>query len=197
MDNGRDIRLWRREERDRLIAERRALGAEFRRRWSEAIERRLAALLGGLPARTIGFYSPHKGEFDPLPVAEAMIAQGRIAALPAITDRRGPLEYRAWQPGAEVERGAYGIPAPKAGALLRPDIVVVPLLGFDSANYRLGYGGGYFDRTIAALAPRPVTIGVGFEQGRIATIFPQDHDIALDFIVSETVLQPKLGQSGI
>ncbi|HEX7968557.1 MAG TPA: 5-formyltetrahydrofolate cyclo-ligase, partial [Stellaceae bacterium] len=91
-----------------------------------------------------------------------------------------------------MESGAFDIPAPKARQVVRPDILVVPLVGFDAANYRLGYGGGYFDRTLAALDPRPVTVGAGFEASRIATIFPQPHDIALDYIVTEAQLRQKV-----
>ena len=193
MNPGRDPTLWRRQERDRLIAARTAIGAQLRHSWSAEIARRLSALLDRLPGRVVGLYWPHKAEFDPRPLADNLIAQGRSVALPAIVDRRGPLEYRAWQSDAEMENGTFGIPAPKARQVLRPDTLVVPLVGFDAANYRLGYGGGYFDRTLAALDPRPVAIGVGFEASRIATIFPQPHDIALDYIVTEAQLQRKTG----
>ena len=88
-----------------------------------------------------------------------------------------------------MERGAHGIAEPRERDLVRPEILLVPLVGFDEACHRLGYGGGYFDRTLAALTPPPVTIGIGFELGRLATIGPQAHDIALDFIVTEARLR--------
>jgi 5-formyltetrahydrofolate cyclo-ligase len=184
-----DIALWRRQARDRLIMQRMALGAEQRRRWSGEIERRLAALLGGLAGRVVGLYWPHRAEIDPRPLADELRPAGRIVALPAIVERHGPLEYRAWQKGAEMERGLYDIPVPQARDIAHPDIIVVPLVGFDAANYRLGYGGGYFDRTLAALEPRPVTIGVGFEAALLDTIHPQPHDVAMDFIVTEAKLR--------
>ena len=185
-----DIALWRRQARDRLIMQRMAIGAEQRRRWSGENERRLAALLGGLAGQVVGLYWPHRAEIDPRPLADEIRSAGRIVALPAIIERHGPLEYRTWQKGAEMERGLYDVPVPQARAIVRPDIMVVPLVGFDAANYRLGYGGGYFDRTLAALEPRPVTVGVGFEASLLDTIHPQQHDVAMDFIVTEAKLRP-------
>jgi 5-formyltetrahydrofolate cyclo-ligase len=150
-------------------------------------------LLEALPGLAVGLYWPVRAEFDPRPLADRLRAQQRTVSLPAVTARRGSLEYRRWESGADMTAGTYGIPVPKERRLVRPDIVVVPLLGFDSANYRLGYGGGYFDRTIAALDPRPVTIGVGFETARLDTIFPRAHDIAMDIVVTEARLQRKGG----
>ena len=184
-----EIAEWRRQARDRLIMARLAIGAEQRRRWSGEIERRLGALLSGLAGRVIGLYWPHRAEFDPRPLADELWAERRIVALPAIVERRGALEYRAWRKDAEMERGLYDIPAPQARELVRPDIVVVPLVGFDADNYRLGYGGGYFDRTLTALEPRPVTIGTGFEAALLDTIHPQPHDVAMDYIVTEATLR--------
>ncbi|HEX7967942.1 MAG TPA: 5-formyltetrahydrofolate cyclo-ligase, partial [Stellaceae bacterium] len=102
MNPGRDPTLWRRHERDRLIAARMVIGAELHRSWSAEVARRLSALLERLPGRVVGLYWPHKAEFDPRPLAEPLIARGRSVALPAIVDRRGPLEYRAWCNDAEM-----------------------------------------------------------------------------------------------
>ena len=126
-----DIALWRRQARDRLITQRMAIGPAQRRRRSGEIERRLAALLGGLAGRIVGLYWPHRAEIDPRPLADGLRSAGRIVALPAIVERHGPLEYRAWQKGAEMERGLYDIPAPQARDIVRPDIMVVPLVGFE------------------------------------------------------------------
>src|SRR5258708_16395525 len=154
MERAADFALARRGARARLIPARMALSAEQRRRWGGEIERRLASLLGGLPGRVIGLYWPHRAEFDPRPLADALWSQGRIVALPAIVERRGALEYRAWQKDAEMERGLYDIPAPQAREIVQPDIIVVPLVGFDAANYRLGYGGGSFQPTLAPAGGR-------------------------------------------
>jgi 5-formyltetrahydrofolate cyclo-ligase len=84
-----------------------------------------------------------------------------------------------------MDVGVYDIPFPKARDILLPDLVLAPPVGFDAARYRLGYGGGYFDRTLAVLQPRPFAIGVGFELGRLTTVYPQPHDLAMDAIVTE------------
>lgn len=191
MSSVEEIRLWRRAERKRLIALRLALPPEQRRRKDAAIERRLEALLRALPGRSIGLYWPVRGEFDPRRLAERLIAQNHTLALPAVVDRQGPLEYRLWREEMEMEPGLHDIPAPKRREIVRPEILVVPCVGFDAANYRLGYGGGYFDRTLAAAAPRPTTIGVGLEAALLATIFPRAHDVALDFIVTEARLRER------
>jgi len=191
MGGEQDKKLWRRRERERLIAARLAVAPEERRLWCAAIERNLAELLATLPGRTIGAYWPVKGEFDPLALADRLVAQGCTVALPAVVDRKDPLEYRRWRRGMEMEAGRHDIPAPKARDIVRPDILLVPLVGFDAANYRLGYGGGYFDRTIASLTPRPVTIGIGFEAALLPTIFPHADDVALDVIVSEAQTRHK------
>jgi 5-formyltetrahydrofolate cyclo-ligase len=93
--------------------------------------------------------------------------------------------FRAWSPECAMSEGLYGIPVPQGTDEVRPDLVLLPLVGFDAARFRLGYGGGYYDRTLAGLAPRPRTIGIGFELARLATVHPQPHDIALDAIVTE------------
>jgi 5-formyltetrahydrofolate cyclo-ligase len=185
------IEKWRRQERRRLMAERLAVRPEQHRRWSAAIESRLSPLLEGLPGTVIGLYWPVRAEFDTRPLAAGLREHGRMTALPAVIERGGRLEYRIWEADAEVIEGYYGIPIPKERHLMRPDVVILPLLGFDAANYRLGYGGGYFDRTLATVEPRPLAIGAGFEAARLETIFPQSHDIAMDIIVTEACLQRK------
>lgn len=86
----------------------------------------------------------------------------------------------------------FGIPVPAYGDFVVPDVLLLPLNAFDDAGYRLGYGGGYFDRTLASIVPRPLAIGVGFTIGRVASIAPQPHDQRLDLIVTEDgVLQPQ------
>ena len=96
-----------------------------------------------------------------------------------------PLEFRRWSPGVRMERGVYDIPYPADGPAVAPAALIVALLGFDDAGYRLGYGAGYYDRTIASFAQKPLAIGVGFELGRLATIYPQPHDIPMDRILTE------------
>ena len=104
--------------------------------------------------------------------------------------KAAPLVFRRWTPETRMVRGDWNIPVPPPEAeALTPDITLAPVMGWDGACYRLGYGGGYFDRTLAALSPRPFTIGIGFQSARLATIYPQPHDIPLDVIVTEAGIQ--------
>jgi len=108
------------------------------------------------------------------------------AARPARGRREEPpLEFRAWAPDAKLVPGIWNIPVPADGAVIEPDALLVPLVGFDSEGYRLGYGGGYYDRTLASRRRKPLTIGVGFELSELPTIHPQPHDIPMDAIVTE------------
>ncbi|MEP4420404.1 MAG: 5-formyltetrahydrofolate cyclo-ligase, partial [Nitratireductor sp.] len=111
--------------------------------------------------------------------------RGGTLALPVVVEKAAPLVFRDWRPGMKLEKGVWNIPVPPAAPAVIPDIVISPVVGFDPANYRLGYGGGFFDRTLAALPARPTVIGVGYAAAAIATIYPQPHDIAMDFIVTE------------
>jgi 5-formyltetrahydrofolate cyclo-ligase len=109
--------------------------------------------------------------------------------LPVVVDKKGPLEYRAWRPGEKLVDGVWNIPIPKKRQIVIPQAVLAPLVGFDRNCYRLGYGGGYFDRTLAALVPRPWAIGVGFELSRLETIYPQVFDIPMDMIITDAGAQ--------
>ena len=111
-------------------------------------------------------------------------AEHGAAELPAVAGAGLPLLFREWLPGAQMERGAGNIPFPADGAAVLPTILVAPLVGFDSAGYQLGYGGGFLDRTLAHLRPRPLAIGVGYPFGLISTIYPQAQDIPMDWIVT-------------
>lgn len=184
-----EVKPWRRAERARLLAWRTAAPPAQRREWGQAIEARLRELLAGRQGLRLGVYWPFRAEFDPRPLVDRLIAEGAGVALPAVTDRKGPLEYRAWRPGEALVAGVWDIPVPEKRVIVVPDAVLAPLVGFDEACYRLGYGGGYFDRTLAALAPKPLAIGVGFEGSRIATIHPQPFDVPMDFIVTEAMLR--------
>jgi 5-formyltetrahydrofolate cyclo-ligase len=182
------VKAWRREERRRLLALRTGTSATQRRAWGRAIEIQLYPVLARRPGITLGVYWPFQAEFDPRPLIERLIGQGSIAALPVVVDKTGPLEYRVWRPGDPLIDGVWGIPIPQRRTVVVPQTVLAPLVGFDGQRYRLGYGGGYFDRTLAALQPRPSAIGVGFELSRLETIHPQDFDIPMDLIVTEAGL---------
>ena len=155
------------------------------------LEQHLAALLLPLAPQTMAFCAPVRGEFDARPLATRLIERGWQAAMPVVTAVAAPMDFRAWSPSTTMGADRYGIPIPADGAVVVPDIVLLPLLAFDAQGFRLGYGGGYFDRTLAAMVPRPQAIGVGFELGRVADIRPEAHDIGLDAMVTEAgVLRP-------
>jgi 5-formyltetrahydrofolate cyclo-ligase len=181
-----EVKIWRRSERKRLLAERLAMSLAARRAASRTIAEQVYVVLAARPGITVGAYWPFQGEFDPRPLIGRLIAEGWCAALPAVVDRKGPLEYRRWRPGEPLVAGIWDIPVPERREIAVPEAVLAPLVGFDRQCYRLGYGGGYFDRTLAALRPRPLAIGVGFELSRIETIYPQAFDIPMDLIVTET-----------
>lgn len=131
------------------------------------------------------FCWPIKSEPDVRAIVGDWVEQGTRAALPVVIDEAAPLRFRAWHRQSVLQADRYGIPTPVDGDWLVPDLILLPLNGFDAAGYRLGYGGGYFDRTLATLLPRPLTVGVGFEINRVESIRPESHDQRLDWIVTE------------
>jgi len=174
------------------LAARMTLDEKARAGLSARIEAHLAALLLPLAPQTLAFCAPVRGEFDARPLASRLIEQGWRAAMPVVKTIDAPMSFHAWTPASAMSSDRYGIPVPTDGAALIPDIVLLPLVAFDARGFRLGYGGGYFDRTLAAMVPRPQAIGVGFELGRVADIRPQAHDVCLDAIVTEAgVLRPE------
>lgn len=185
-----EIKAWRRETRAKLLARRVALRRAERERIGAIVTALLAERVPELRpesphAGCIGFCWPFKGEVDFRRFVGDAIAGGATAALPVVVERAQPLEFWSWQPRMKLQRGIWGIPVPAERRIARPNVLLVPLIGFDHAGYRLGYGGGYFDRTLAVTAPKPLTIGIGYELGRLETIHPQPHDIPMDAIVTE------------
>jgi 5,10-methenyltetrahydrofolate synthetase len=111
--------------------------------------------------------------------------RGATCLLPVVIEKNCPLVFRSWQQGDPLERGFFNIPVPVRREERTPEIVIAPVVGFDSDCYRLGFGGGYFDRTLAALGSRPLVIGIGYEFQRIESIQPQAHDIPMDLIITD------------
>ena len=181
MDN--ELKSWRREMRAKLIEARMSVPPDARAEAAAAIAERLAGLVK--PGQVFSFYWPMKGELDFRPLAARLHAQGVTPALPVVVEKQQPMLFRPWAPRAAMTRGIWNIPQPATEETVVPDITLAPVVGFTDDGYRLGYGGGYFDRTLAALAPRPFTIGVGLEVQRIETIRPLPHDIPLDAIMTE------------
>lgn len=181
-----DLPSWRRSQRDRLIADRLGLGVAIRSLYARQIVERLNRFLPDLTGRTVSGYWPFKGEPDLRPWLTSLTMRRARGALPVIAEKNKALCFRLWRAGDALEKGIWNIPHPMSGAEVDPDIVIAPLVGFDRAGYRLGYGGGYFDRTLAAAPRRPRIIGVGYGQSSLETIHPQPHDIPMDVIVTES-----------
>ena len=179
------IRDWRREKRAELIAQRLALENIRRRQMNAAISAHIEAGFELLAGMTVGFCWPFKGEFDARFTLRHFRGRGAAAALPVVVATAAPLQFRAWWPGAPMTTGVYGIAIPDGTALVVPDAAIVPMNGFDAQGYRLGYGGGYFDRTLDAMSPPPLAIGVAYEFAGLPTIRPQPHDVPMDFVVTE------------
>lgn len=190
------LKGWRRQTRRKLIASRLEAGRSQREQWNAVIESRLRELLPAPEGRIFGLCWPFKGEFDARGLAGELIERGARTALPAVVKPRAPLEFRQWQPGDPVERGAHEIPVPASRHVLEPDVLLVPVVAFDSECYRLGYGTGHFDRTIAAMSNKPLAIGIGYEISRVDTIFPQPHDLPMDTIVTERTTFARGKRSG-
>lgn len=150
-----------------------------------AIETRLDGFLSPRPPQTLAFCAPVRNEFDARALVGRLLGKGWRAAMPVVVEPAAPMRFRAWTPESEMVADRHGIPVPAAGVELVPDIVLLPLVAFDARGFRLGYGGGYFDRTLAALVPRPLAVGIGFELARCADIRPQAHDLPLDAVVTE------------
>lgn len=181
----KDVAAWRRERRGELIARRQQLDPAQRREWNSALDKSLRVVLASCRPAIVSFYWPFRGEFDARGLITDLLASRWRAALPVVVQKQAPLEFRQWIPGAPMVDGVWNIPVPRDGAVVTPDVVLGPLVGFDESRYRLGYGGGYFDRTLAALKPRPLAIGIGYEFSRLDTIYPQPFDQRFDVIVTE------------
>ncbi|MBZ9810268.1 5-formyltetrahydrofolate cyclo-ligase [Mesorhizobium sp. BR1-1-9] len=180
-----DVCRWRKAERKRLIDERLAIDAEERNARSLRIASVLDLAVGRVSGRIVSGYWPFRGEPDLRNWAINVIERGGRIALPVVIKKGWPLEFRIWRPGDPLERGVWNILVPSHGPAVQPDVVIAPVVGFDEANYRLGYGGGFFDRTLAAAPRRPLVVGVGYARSRIRTIYPQPHDIPMDAIVTD------------
>ena len=182
---------------------------------ADMLQRVMRIWLVGSPHQVIGAYWPIKGEFDPLPAlyrwqedavlspdfqentplaqeGRAQLATESIAGrsprkigLPVVNKLHKTLTFHAWYPGCLMEEDAYGIPKPKDTELIVPTLLFVPCVGYGPGGYRLGYGGGFYDRTLATLSPRPVTVGLGYSHGWLPDMEPEPHDIPLDVVLND------------
>ena len=174
-----------------LIEQRLALPDRQER--ADLLQRVMRIWLVGRPDTVIGAYWPIKGEFDPLPALHRWKEDGELIdqpqlrriGLPVVDKLHRTLKFHAWFPGCPMEEDAYGIPKPKDTEVVVPTLLFVPCVGYGVGGYRLGYGGGFYDRTLAQLQPKPYTVGLGFAAGFLPNMEPEPHDVALDAILNE------------
>jgi 5,10-methenyltetrahydrofolate synthetase len=181
-----DVSVFRRAERARLYALRKAMSVAEQTAMAETIGRALTEMLGKIEGKTIAAYWPIKGELDLRDWMAACVNRGATVGLPVVTQKSRPVEFHRWTPQHQMTRGFWNIPVPEVTETVTPDVVIVPLLGVDRQGYRLGNGGGYYDRTLALL-PKALRIGVGQPFANIETIFPMPWDIAMQRIVLGSV----------
>ena len=176
------------ELRKKLVAARLVMTDRLER--AVELQKTLRVWLVGRKERSIGAYWPIKGEFDPLPALYRWTEGApedvtRRIGLPVADRQTGSLRFHVWYPGCEMEHDAYDIPKPKGTEEFAPEILVVPCLGFGPGGVRLGYGGGFFERTLSSVTPRPVTVGVSFTHGFLPLLRPGPHDLPLDAMLTE------------
>jgi 5,10-methenyltetrahydrofolate synthetase len=166
-----------------LLANRQAISAEVRGEWDEAIGERVLAHLAAHPAATLGVYWPIRGEPDLRKTYAELAARGMRLALPFIAAPDLPLRFAEWMPGDPLVKDALGVSIPATVIDIQPDALLIPCVGFNAGNIRLGYGGGFYDRTLA-VTPRPLAIGIAYAFG-LADFEGAAHDIALDCVITE------------
>jgi 5-formyltetrahydrofolate cyclo-ligase len=175
--------------RRQLQAERQSLIDRHLR--SVQLQEVLRVWLLGRTSQAIGAYWPIKGEFDALPALYRWSETGpeidvvRRIGLPVINRETKHLSFHTWFPGCPMEEDAYGIPKPKDTPAFEPDLLLVPCVGFGPKGLRLGYGGGFYDRTLAQLKPRPLTVGVAYAHGHVPWLVAEAHDVPLDVLLTE------------
>ena len=181
LEPSRDKRVLRRQ----LQAERQGLLDRHQR--SVQLQEVLRVWLLARQESTLGAYWPIKGEFDALPAlyrwSEAH--EGRRIGLPVIEREAKQLHFHVWYPGCPMEDDAYGIPKPKDTEAFHPQLLLVPCVGYGNEGLRLGYGGGFYDRTLASLEPPPVTVGLAFSHAFVPWLLAEPHDMPLDAILTD------------
>lgn len=188
MDAAGELAQWRKALRAALLERRMAVAPGERRRMDEGVTALLLDTFAFPAGAVVSIYWPFKGEFDPRVAALRLRERGARIALPVVVEKAAPLQFREWWPGVETQPGVFGLPVPVGTAVVTPAVSLIPPVGFDAQGYRLGYGGGYFDRTLASLAPQPLKIGVARELSRIDTIRPQPYDIPMDYVLTEAAV---------
>ena len=192
MDNSDGMQAQEKKSQRKALIEQR-LNMPDRQQRAALLQDVMRIWLVGRPDTVIGAYWPIKGEFDPLPALHRWKEDGELIdqpqprriGLPVVDKVHKTMVFHAWYPGCRMEEDAYGIPKPKDTEVIVPTLLFISCVGYGAGGHRLGYGGGFYDRTLAILEPRPYTVGLGFTQGFLPDLEPQAHDIALDAILNE------------
>jgi 5,10-methenyltetrahydrofolate synthetase len=179
------LKSWRKAERKRLIAARAALDRETLERFRLSIDAHLSRSFPGLASARLAFCWPIRGEYDARHLMRTLRGRGALTALPVVVAPRQPLIFREWHPGVRMAAGALDIPYPVDSPEVVPNAVLLPMNGWDDGGYRLGYGAGFFDRTLATFEKKPAVIGISYEMSKVPTIHPQNWDIPVDWVVTE------------
>ena len=167
-----------------LLAHRQAIPAEVRAQWNAVIGSRVLAWWNANPMQMLGVYWPIRGEPDLRATYANLVERGVQLALPIVTDKDAPLRFVRWHPDAAMTKDAYGVMVPQdVSNAVQPDALLIPCVGFNTANIRLGYGGGFYDRTLA-VSPRPLTAGIAYSCCR-GEFSGDAHDIALNVVITE------------
>ncbi len=180
-----DVLRWRNAQRERLLDARLELAQHDGASRSSRIASRLDLKISSYSGRIVGTYWPFRGEPDLRDWGTQVFERGGRIDLPVVIQEGWPLEYRIWMPGDPIERGVWSILVPVQGPSVQPDIVIAPVVGFDEAHYRLGYGCGFFDRMPAIMQRKPLIIAVSYVQSRIPIIYAQPHDITMDVVLTD------------
>jgi 5-formyltetrahydrofolate cyclo-ligase len=180
-----EVLAWRKAKRVELIDARMALSSSAHQAASAETFKRLATLFSAQPRSLVGAYWPFRREYNVIAFLEWLTERRHEVALPVVLGKGMPLEFRRWTRDMEMVSGVYDIPYPARGEPVKPTILIIPMVGFDDAGFRLGYGGGFYDRTLATYAQKPLCVGSGFELGHLPTIYPLPHDIPMDHLVTE------------
>lgn len=192
MDNSDETRAIEKKALRKLLIEQR-LNLPDRSQRADLLQRVMRIWLVGRPDAVIGAYWPIKGEFDPLPALHRWKEDGELIeqpqprriGLPVVDKVHKTMTFHAWYPGCPMEEDAYGIPKPKDTEVIQPTLLFVACVGYAAGGYRLGYGGGFYDRMLATLTPRPLTVGLGFSSGFLSDFEPESHDLPLDAILND------------
>jgi 5-formyltetrahydrofolate cyclo-ligase len=185
MQDWNEIKAWRMETRQGLLAARQTLSAQAREAFAQVMTRLLTETLVLRADDCVGFYWPIRGEIDLRGAVTALCKQQARAALPEVTGRDDPLRFRPWTLDCALRLGTWDIPIPDTPEIVQPTVLLIPCVAVDQHGYRLGYGGGFYDRTLQRARPRPLSIGISLASAILPTIHPQPHDIALDAVLTE------------